>query len=373
MSQAVPANITGLLVNPGFDVEPITFTESNGTANGTALVATRIYDVPGWNEELVSAWGRIATANYGITFDAIPDVLNGTTPPATDMAGSTEGAALKLSGSWGSPAVVTQDVTLPAGNYELSFEVINMSAGLSIGINQFGFVPNEGDAVYGTTTLFEDVWTTETVAFSLDAETAGKLSIGFEGVGAGTGSNGKLYIDNVNLVYFGVPSDVAELSNLTVNDVDVDGFAAGTYVYDVVLPVGTVDIPTVTATPADGNATVVIADAEALPGATTVTVTAEDGTTELTYTLNFTVEVGTSLNAIGMDDVQVYPTVSNGRFTVDTNGQESKLTVLDMTGRVISVHETIVDEAVSIAKPGIYLLKVERNGVSKVFKVVKKN
>ncbi|MCA1745552.1 MAG: FIVAR domain-containing protein, partial [Bacteroidales bacterium] len=138
LSQVAPANLTSLLANPGFDVEPVTFTETNGTANGTALVDPRIFDVPGWNEELVSAWGRIATTNYGITFDPIPDVLNGTTPPLTDMSGNTEGAALKLSGSWGSPAVVTQDVTLPAGKYELSFEVINMSVGQSIGVNQFG-------------------------------------------------------------------------------------------------------------------------------------------------------------------------------------------------------------------------------------------
>lgn len=442
LSQAAPANITSLLANPGFDVEPITFTETNGTANGTALVATRIYDIPGWNENLVSDWGRIATTSYGITFDPIPDVLNGTTPPATDMSGNTEGAALKLSGSWGSPSVVTQNVTLPAGNYELSFEVINMSPGQSIGVNRFGFVPNAGDAVFGTKTLFEGEWTNETVAFSLDAETAGKLSVGFVGVDAGAGSNGKLYIDNVNLIYFGdvvtvtfntnggsaiesqmvekgsvvimpevptmagniftgwysdvdltlvwdfettitedltlfagwrVPSDVAELSNLTVNGIDVDGFAANTYSYDVVFPAGTVDVPTVTATSLDDNATVEILVAEQLPGTTTVTVTAEDGTTELSYMLNFTVDLASSLNVIGMGNIQVYPTVSNGRFTVDTNGQECRLTVIDMTGRIISVYDAIINKAVSIDKPGIYLLKVERNGVSKVFKVVKRN
>ncbi len=290
LSQSVPADITALLLNPGFDLEPITYTESDGDANGTALIDPRIYDIPGWEEELESAWGRIATTNYGITFDPIPDVLNGTNPPASDKDGNTEGAALKLSGSWGSPAVLTQAVTLPEGRYELSFEVINMAPGLGIGENKFGFVPDgdEENAVFGTKTMFDGEWKRESMRFALEDETTGLISIGFVGVGAGASSNGKLYIDNVRFNSLGDPSDIAELIELTVDGVAVDGFDAATFAYDIELRAKTTAVPLVTATASDEYASIAIVDAEELPGTTTITVTAEDGVTSVDYTLNFT-------------------------------------------------------------------------------------
>ena len=85
------------------------------------------------------------------------------------------------------------------------------------------------------------------------------------------------------------PSTDATLSDLTVDGNSVDGFGPATYSYTVELPYGTTVIPTVDATVVDGNASMVITDAAALPGATIVVVTAQDGTTKLTYTVNFTI------------------------------------------------------------------------------------
>jgi hypothetical protein len=67
--------------------------------------------------------------------------------------------------------------------------------------------------------------------------------------------------------------------------VSVPGFTPSVLNYNVVLPFGTVLVPTVTATTRDGNATKAITPAGALPGSTTVLVTAEDGTTTKTYTI----------------------------------------------------------------------------------------
>ena len=87
------------------------------------------------------------------------------------------------------------------------------------------------------------------------------------------------------------PKDTdATLSDLTCNGTAVTDFAAGIFTYNIVLPEGTTEVPTVEATIHDtGKATVVVVPAASLPGTTTVLVTAEDGITINTYTINFTV------------------------------------------------------------------------------------
>jgi hypothetical protein len=92
---------------------------------------------------------------------------------------------------------------------------------------------------------------------------------------------------NPNII---VASNDATLSNLTVAGTTVTGFAAGTLNYNVELAAGTTTVPTVVATVTDtGKANAVVTPAASLPGLTTVLVTAENGTTTKTYTINFTV------------------------------------------------------------------------------------
>jgi hypothetical protein len=85
------------------------------------------------------------------------------------------------------------------------------------------------------------------------------------------------------------PSTDATLSDIKVDGTAISGFSASTNTYSVELPYGTTTVPTVNATATDANAEVEITPATALPGATTILVTAEDGTTTLTYTVNFTI------------------------------------------------------------------------------------
>ncbi|MGI6358055.1 MAG: CARDB domain-containing protein [Bacillota bacterium] len=94
----------------------------------------------------------------------------------------------------------------------------------------------------------------------------------------------------------------ASLSDLRADGQTVAGFDAETVTYNLVLPSGTTDVPQVTATAADANAQVVVIQASGLPGTATVTVTAADGTTTLTYTLNFTVAAN---NDAGLSDLKV--------------------------------------------------------------------
>ncbi len=95
-------------------------------------------------------------------------------------------------------------------------------------------------------------------------------------------------IDNIKVTYSAGPSTDATLKTLTYDGTSVPSFSATKLTYDIELPAGTTQVPVVAATANDTKATVSITQADKLPGAATVTVTAEDGKTKQTYTVNFT-------------------------------------------------------------------------------------
>jgi hypothetical protein len=84
---------------------------------------------------------------------------------------------------------------------------------------------------------------------------------------------------------------VSQLSGITVDGRPLSAFnpgrafASDTYTYDVVLPAGSA-APTVAATSADPNASVVVTQAGGVPGSATIVSTGADGT-PYTYTVNF--------------------------------------------------------------------------------------
>lgn len=82
----------------------------------------------------------------------------------------------------------------------------------------------------------------------------------------------------------------ATLSDIKVNDISIAGFDPATLTYEAVLPIGTTAVPNVTATATDATgATVQVTAAPDLQGATTILVTAADGTTTKTYTVTFAI------------------------------------------------------------------------------------
>ena len=84
-------------------------------------------------------------------------------------------------------------------------------------------------------------------------------------------------------------SSDATLSDLTIDGVTVEDFAAATIVYDVELPFGTSVVPTVAGVANSAYAkSVVVTQASSVNGTASVVVTAEDNSTK-TYTINFTV------------------------------------------------------------------------------------
>lgn len=109
-------------------------------------------------------------------------------------------------------------------------------------------------------------------------------------------SSSDLYLAGFTLTFpVADQSTCADLATLTYDGTAVPGFSANTTEYNVELPLGTTTIPTVAATTKVSGATATVTQATALPGTATVAVTAQDGTTQKTYTIHFTVKTANSL------------------------------------------------------------------------------
>ena len=81
----------------------------------------------------------------------------------------------------------------------------------------------------------------------------------------------------------------AKLKAITVNGLALTGFNASTLTYNVELSNGTTVVPTVVGTVNAAVANAVVTPTVTVIGATTIVVTAQDGSTTATYTINFTV------------------------------------------------------------------------------------
>ncbi|WP_171684257.1 immunoglobulin-like domain-containing protein [Paenibacillus planticolens] len=101
-------------------------------------------------------------------------------------------------------------------------------------------------------------------------------------------------------------NDNADLNGITINGDPLSGFNKDTAAYTVELPEGTVQVPAVAATAADTNATLKVTQAESLPGRAVIVVTAEDGSTKKTYTIDFKIKETPDSNTVyltGVDHV----------------------------------------------------------------------
>jgi beta-glucanase (GH16 family) len=82
-------------------------------------------------------------------------------------------------------------------------------------------------------------------------------------------------------------TDDATLSSISINNTPLSGFSAQTTSYTYSLPIGEINVPTVTASTLNANATYSLNDASSIPGTTTITVVSEDATQTKTYSITF--------------------------------------------------------------------------------------
>ena len=137
-------------------------------------------------------------------------------------------------------------------------------------------------------------------------------------------------IDNVAVTYSAGPSTDATLKSLIYGgSTPVPGFSPDKLSYDVELPSDYIGTPSVMATANDAAANVSVTQATSVPGTATIVVTAEDGTTKLTYTVNFTRESAfPKVESATWTNISGTATVDNVNMTITgkvTNG--SSLTV----------------------------------------------
>jgi hypothetical protein len=170
----------------------------------------------------------------------------------------------------------TMKVYSPRVGVPVLFKVENATNG---GINK--------EVIVNTTKANE--WEVMSFDFSsIDmTKTYQKIVLIFDMGTVGDGSaNFTFQFDDINLITPSSTSD-ASLKDLKVSGTTIAGFAASTTSYTVALPIGTTVVPPITAETNDPAATYVITPASAIPGTSTVVVTAKDGTTKRTYSVAF--------------------------------------------------------------------------------------
>ena len=129
-------------------------------------------------------------------------------------------------------------------------------------------------------------WQTITLDFGAGLGTYPTLIFFVDSGNANAGVSDTYLVDDISIGATVGGTD-ATLSDLTASGSSIAGFDANTLTYTVEVAEGATEVPTVTATTTDANATAVVTPAASLPGDTSIEVTAADGTTKKTYTVSF--------------------------------------------------------------------------------------
>ncbi len=220
------------------DIPVVTATTNNGSATAVVTDATAI---PGITNVVVTSSNQEATKTYSINLVEV-----GTDATLSDL--KVDGVTIEGF----DPNTLDYTFEVPAESTTVPVITATTNSVLATA------VITDAAAVPGTT---------EIVVTSEDASNTITYTVSFTKTG----------ID-------------ATLSDLRVDGTTIDGFDASVLNYSVVLPIGTTDVPVVTATTTDDMATVVVTDAAALPGTTEIVVISANTFETATYTVDFSVE-----------------------------------------------------------------------------------
>lgn len=169
------------------------------------------------------------------------------------------------------------------------------------------------------------------------------------------------------------PSDNANLASLSVDAGSlVPAFDPETTEYNVAVPEGTTTV-NISAETADTNATVSGTggvDVSGGSGTGYVIVTAEDGSTKKTYTVNIVVG-GSAITQISESEIQLVPNPSNGLFHVTLKGT-FEYKVYNLSGMMI-INGTANDNCTlgDELDQGTYILEVSRDNQLGTYKLIK--
>jgi hypothetical protein len=152
----------------------------------------------------------------------------------------------------------------------------------------------------------------------------------------------------------------ARLESIFQDGTLISGFSPDVFTYNVVLPIGTVTVPEITATPIDPKEIVIIVPTNVLPGTTTIDAFAQDLVTHNLYSINFSVQ------GVGIDDpkirnVTAYPNPSSGQVFL-LNADHSNVTVSTISGEVLRSIPDFTGTSIDLSPmpKGVYILSVEK-------------
>ena len=175
------------VTNGGFD------NSANYLQTNLSTGASNHLAINGWTTSNTSTLGCSAAVAYGS-----PYTINGTAVPSVNKDGNVSGGALGMSQGWTTQSVYTQNVTLPAGNYRMSYDVYNAK-------NDVNFTNNTGVVIDGVgyygkiNRVSVGQWDNEMIWFTLTESKQVTLSVGFVALGTTSQSNAFLFFDNIKL------------------------------------------------------------------------------------------------------------------------------------------------------------------------------
>lgn len=192
LAMSAARDATFLLENPGF--ESCTVKTDNAAAGGSAAPLA----IDGeWTQLQSAAWSSSAVVEYGGNGQ-----VNGASAPSADNAGEG-GKTLGVSVGWGGTVIYKSGtITLPAGSYKLIINGYNNLSGVTQFKSMNGFVATSGSSYMSTKTAFTyATWEKDEITFELAEATEGYIQVGGQAISGGSGSNAKVFFDNVTLEY----------------------------------------------------------------------------------------------------------------------------------------------------------------------------
>ena len=334
-----------------------TVTATTTDANATTVI-TQATTIPGDATVVVTAQDGTAQNTYTVSFVEAVVLTTAPTAPTADAAdviavyseAYTTNIATNLNPNWGQATAVTEETI--AGNNVLKYKNLNYQ-GLeytSADVSGYEYVHLDywtadatalqffliaaGENAYdiaATDGITTGQWVSLDIPLSFYSDAGRDLTtaIQFKTVGDGT-----VYFDNI--YFWKAPTasgSDATLSDLALDGTTISGFSANSENYSVDLVEGTTTVPQITAaTTTDGNATSVITQATAIPGSATVVVTAQDGTTQKTYTVSFAIttpnSAPTAPTADAADVVAIYSEAYTTNIATNTNPGWGQATVV---------------------------------------------
>ena len=203
------------LSNPGFD------SNFDYDASSTTAVAQELKNIDGWVSDL--------SANYTITgvYEfGFKGTFNKATVPAKGYDGEA-GGCLAISTGWSQTFNFYQNVTLPAGTYNIKVPTYNGSD-KTAATSTLAWIPASGTAIKSKVSSYPiGQWTLDEISFTLDKTTSGKIQIGMVAAEGGSVNSAKLCVDYVQILATNMATDKTALDNAIKNATTVYGDGNG--------------------------------------------------------------------------------------------------------------------------------------------------